>query len=385
MTDVLHLITPGDHFSPLTGSATSTVVHGLAGAAARMTTGMPQYVVIDAATYRPRYATATAVEFIGTPRASRRARVADIARGASGGSRRAEVEYFRPAVDAILRRPASIVVAHNAPMVPWLLRESNHRVVLYAHNRLMRTYTKAEAARVLDGAAAIVCVSDYLADRMRRDLPTRLGGLVRTVGNGVDCDQFEPIPAVPRTPEVARPFRVMFVGRMVREKGPDVLVHAANALARDDLEFVFVGSEGFDRNASPSRFEQRLHRLADDGSARVFFEPFVDRRALPELLRTADMLVVPSRWPEPSGLTVGEGLATGLPVVASRIGGIPEVLGSAGRYFEPGDSTALATAIAELADDPGLRSRMAEAARTRALRHDWSWSWSNLYGILKGL
>ena len=61
--------------------------------------------------------------------------------------------------------------------------------------------------------------------------------------------------------------------------------------------------------------------LADGLRPNVKFVPFVDRSALPSLLRTADVLVVPSRWAEPSGLTVGEGLATGLPVIASLVGG----------------------------------------------------------------
>jgi len=220
---------------------------------------------------------------------------------------------------------------------------------------------------------------------MRSDLPKRLGERVHTVGNGVDAAQFRPAETEIRAPSPERPLRVMFVGRMVREKGADVLVKAANSLARSDLEFVFVGSEGFDRNAPLSRHEEQLRRLVAEGSARIVFEPFVDRRALPGLMRTADMLVVPSRWPEPSGLTVGEGMATGLPVVASRIGGIPEVLGKAGRYVEPEDFRSLAAAIARLADDASLRARIGEAARERAVQHDWSWSWANLSDVLRGL
>ena len=383
MTDVVHLITPGDHFSPLTGSATSTVVHGLAGAAARTTASMPQFVAVDASTYPRRYESATVIEFHGAPRPSRREQEADIARGALGRPRTATAGYFGPAADAILRHPPSIVLAHNAPIVPWMLRASEHRVVLYAHNRLLRTFTKAESARVLDGVAAIVCVSDSLAERMRRDLPVRLGTLVHTVGNGVDCDQFTPAASVQRAPSAESPLRVMFVGRMVREKGADVLVRAANALARDDLEFVFVGSDGFDRSAPLSHYEQRLRHLAAQGAARIVFEPFVDRRSLPDLMRTAGILVVPSRWQEPSGLTAGEGMATGLPIVGSRVGGIPDVIGDAGRLIEPDDPSALAATIAELADDPDLRERMGVAARERALARDWSWSWSNLSAVLE--
>lgn len=391
--DIIHVITPGDHYSPRTGSAIPTVVHGLASASAADASASrpPHFVALDASTYRPRYDSADVIEYSGVPAPDSRARLADIARGRLGRPRRSAAEYFRPAAEAIAGRPAAIVLAHNAPLLPWLLRDSPHRVVLYAHNELLRTYSTAEAGRVLADVAAIVCVSESLAERMRRRLPPRLASLVHVVGNGVDCAQFSPGPQATATetdmaqPTPADPLRVLFVGRMVPEKGAEVLVRAAALLARDDLEFVLVGSTGFDRGASPSPHEQHLRRLAAETTARIGFEPFVDRSALPALLRTAGLLVVPSRWDEPSGLTAGEGLATGLPIVASRVGGIPEVVGAAGRYVPPDDPTALAEALAEIAEDAELRRRMSADARAHALAHDWSWSWSNLRRVLEEL
>ena len=176
---------------------------------------------------------------------------------------------------------------------------------------------------------------------------------------------------------------------MIAEKGPDVLIRAAQRLGRPDLEFLLVGSHGFARDAPLSPYEQELRRLADQRSsesgADIRFEPFVDRMALPALLRSADLLVVPSRWAEPSGLTAVEGLATGLPVIASRVGGLPDVVGSAGVLVEPDDPTALAEAIAALADDPEARRLASLRARDHAIAHDWSWAWSNLRRVLEEL
>jgi glycosyltransferase involved in cell wall biosynthesis len=95
------------------------------------------------------------------------------------------------------------------------------------------------------------------------------------------------------------------------------------------------------------------------------------------------VLVVPSRWAEPSGLTLGEGLATGLPVIASRTGGIPEVLGSAGIMVEPNDPAELAAAIRRLVDDPGLRARLGREARAHAEAHDWGESWRLLRSVIQ--
>lgn len=391
LTDVLHAITPGDHFSPRTGSAIPTVVDGLATAAARDGSSFRHFVVLDRTTMTPRYDSAAVIEYSGARGPTRRERAMDLARGRVGLSRTAVARYYEPVAEAIRAREPALVLAHNAPVLPWLLRDTTHRVVLYAHNDLLRTFSRSESARMLDSVGAIVCVSDSLAERTRAALPGRLAELVRVVRNGIDCERFAPVTNGERsasTTSDAR-LRVVFVGRMIAEKGPDVLIRAAQRLRRSDLEFLLVGSQGFARDAPWSPYEQELRRLADEATvasgAAVRFEPFVDRSKLPALLRSADVLVVPSRWAEPSGLTAAEGLATGLPVIVSRVGGLPNVVGPAGVLVEPDDPAALAQAIAMLADDPEARRRMSQRARAHAIAHDWSWAWSNLRRVLEEL
>ena len=387
MIDVIHVITPGDHFSPRTGSAIPTVVHGLAAAASRTGDPMRHAVVLERTTMRPHYDSATVIEYAGVPRPGRREKILDLVRGRLGRPRTAVGRYYEPIADAVRGLPPGIVLAHNAPVLPWLLRDSPHRVVLYAHNDLLRTYSRGEAGRMLDRVAAIVCVSASLAQLTRAALPEHFADRVRVVANGVDCTQFAPAGAsdAQASVERGRRLRVMFVGRMIAEKGPDVLVRAAGRLRRPDLEIVLVGSHGFARDAGLSPYERELRRLAEQSGADIRFEPFVDRMALPELLRSADMLVVPSRWAEPSGLTASEGLATGLPVIVSRMGGLPGVVGDAGLLVAPDDPDALAAAIQALADDPGERARLAAASREYALAHDWEWAWGHLRRVLEDL
>lgn len=391
MTDVLHAITPGDHFSPRTGSAIPTVVDGLADAAARDGGRFRHLVVLDRSTMTPRYGSAGVIEYTGARRPTRLERVADLARGRVGLPRSAAARFYDPVAEAIRCREPAFVLAHNAPVLPWLLRETEHRVVLYAHNDLLRTYTQRESARMLDSVAAIVCVGESLAEHTRSALPGRLADRVRVARNGIDCIRFWPGPhgAGDASGADKASLRVMFVGRMIPEKGPDVLIRAAERLGRPDLEYLLVGSQGFARDDQLSPYEQQLHRLADQATAAsgatFRFEPFVDRSALPALLRSADLLVVPSRWAEPSGLTAAEGLATGLPIIASRVGGLPDVVGPAGELVEPDDPSALAASIARLADDPEARMQMSERARAHAVAHDWSWAWSNLRQVLEEL
>ncbi|GAA1999924.1 glycosyltransferase [Microbacterium ulmi] len=381
-TPVYHVITPGDHYSPRTGSAVPTVVHGLA-TAARDGDGDPRYrhaVVLQADTYRPRYDSADLVEFDGVPAPSARERYLDAALGRVGGPRRNAARYFQPAVSSLLRQPAGIVLAHNATVVPWLLRDSDHVPVLYAHNDILRTYTRRESARSLSSAALIVAVSESLAAQLKEHLPTSLHDRVRIVGNGVDTAAFTPAP-----PRQDGPLRVMFFGRAIPEKGADILLTAAAGVERSDVEYVIIGSHGFDPKAPLSPFETRLRELASSVRGTVRFEAFVERPALPGLLRSADMLVLPSRWPDPCPLTVGEALASGVPVIASRRGGIPEALGDAGILFDPDRPEELTAAISSLAGDPVRRRELGAAGRARAEDHDWAWAWGLLAKELDGL
>ena len=376
---VYHVITPGDHFSPRTGSAIPTVVHGLASGAARAGDAerFPQYVVVEDGTYEPRYDSAVAVGYRGNAAPGARRRMVDAALGRVGLPRSGSASYFRPVADALAARPRGIVLAHNAPVLPSLLRDHPHRVVLYAHNDILRSYSSIEAGRALSSVAAIVCVSESLAAQIRGHLPPRLRERIRVVVNGVDTAQFRH-----RTERAPGPLRIVFMGRAIADKGADTLLEAAALLDRPDLEFVVVGSHGFDPAAALSPFEERLRELAARVPGRVRFEPFVERHRLPALLQDADILTVPSRWPDPCPLTVGEGMATGLPVVAARVGGIPEILGDAGVLFEPGAADELAAAIARLADDPDLRRERGEAALARARERDWTWTWRGLRAVL---
>lgn len=383
MRRVIHAITPGDHYSPRTGSAIPTVVHGLAGAAGRVSGAerYEQFVAVEAGTFEPRYDSAVPIEFPHERPPSTRQRAIDAGLARLGARRRGAERYFGRQAAALRAQEPAIVLAHNAPVLPRLLQGSQHRVVLYAHNDVLRSMTTAEAARTLRDVAAIVCVSESLAAQLREHLPPELIARLHVVVNGVDTEQFT--PAAPRP--AGERLRVMFIGRMIEDKGPDLLLEAAAIAGRTDLELVMVGSFGFDPRAALSPYERRLRDLASAAPGRVEFVPFEPRDAMPGLLQSADVLVVPSRWKDPCPLTVGEGMASGLAVVAAGIGGIPEILGDAGLLFRSDDAGELAHALGALADDPALRAKLARDARERAVARDWNWAWSELSAILAQL
>jgi glycosyltransferase involved in cell wall biosynthesis len=91
---------------------------------------------------------------------------------------------------------------------------------------------------------------------------------------------------------------------------------------------------------------------------------------MPTAWRRATLAVVPSLWPEPFGMVAMEALAAGTPVVASRVGGLPEIVrdGVDGVLVGPGDPAALAATVRELLEDDARREAMAASARSGASR-----------------
>lgn len=184
-------------------------------------------------------------------------------------------------------------------------------------------------------------------------------GDVTTIHNGID----------PRPYEVAEPaplglpdgsVAVGFVGRLVEEKGLAELAEAWRRLApaRPRLHLVIAGEGGY---------EGEFRRLLGE-AARVHWLGF--RTDVPRLMKALDLVVVPSRE-ESFGIVVLEAMAAGRPVLATRTGGLVEVVrdGETGRLVPPGDAEALVGALAEMTSDVELRDRMGRASVERVRRH----------------
>jgi glycosyltransferase involved in cell wall biosynthesis len=120
--------------------------------------------------------------------------------------------------------------------------------------------------------------------------------------------------------------------------------------------------------------EQEIARIGLN--ARVRVRGFVSHEDLPNIFRSLDIVCVPSlptpRWIEQFGRVAVEAMASGVPVVASNVGSLPEVVGDAGILLPPGDSDALADALRRLADQPCLRATMSRLGRERAELYSWS-------------
>jgi glycosyltransferase involved in cell wall biosynthesis len=150
---------------------------------------------------------------------------------------------------------------------------------------------------------------------------------------------------------------VLFVGALGEHKGVGLLAEAHRRMVAS-VPLVVIGS-------------RRADSPALSGGPR---RPLVLRDGVPHpeimaAFAAAAVVAVPSRWPEPQGLVAVEAMASGVPVVASGVGGLAEVVlpGETGLLVRPGDAGALAGALDQLLADPALRLRMGAAAKVRAV------------------
>ncbi len=167
--------------------------------------------------------------------------------------------------------------------------------------------------------------------------------------------------------------RILFVSRLERRKGVDVLLQAAAQILakRSDVEFVLVGKDT-PHTEMPESYRQafaRAHGANPAIAERVTFAGEAPEDRLYQYYADADVFCLPSRY-ESFGLVILEAMMFGNPIVATRIGGIPEVVedGGNGVLVPIDDATALVTALETLLDDPARRARF--GARSRALFED---------------
>jgi colanic acid/amylovoran biosynthesis glycosyltransferase len=216
----------------------------------------------------------------------------------------------------------------------------------------------------IDAARFAVTVSrynnDFITDRLGE-----VDGALRTLYNGVDLEKFRPGPAAAREPGL-----VLGVGRLIEKKGFCHLVEACRILRASgrELRCEIVGG---------GELRERLERQIADARLEGVVT-LAGSRSQEELLdhyRRAELVVMPAvvgsdgnRDALPTVLL--EALACGVPVIASRLTGIPEIVddGENGYLVEPGDAPALSAAMERLLEDPSLRARFGAAARAKAER-----------------
>jgi glycosyltransferase involved in cell wall biosynthesis len=219
-------------------------------------------------------------------------------------------------------------------------------------------YEQSVGRFIASSSAAVIAVSDAVAGHAKRlGVPRER---IHVVPNGVDHDRFQ--PRTEAGDRLERPL-VLFVGRLIANKGPQVLLEAIGKLLDIEADVVFIGD-----GPMRGQLERAVSELGSHD--RVRFEGHSDDVA--GWLQRADVLVRPS-FTEGLPLTVLEAMASRVCVVVSDIAGNADLVrdGESGLVFQAGDAGALAASLRRAISDPGERGRL--AARGWEVSHAYSW------------
>src|SRR5262245_32959610 len=238
----------------------------------------------------------------------------------------------------------------------------------------------------LEAADAIIAVSGAMRDDVLEAYPAIEPARVRVIHNGIDSEEYQPDRGTDVLErygvDPATPYAI-FVGRITHQKGLEHLLDAAPSIDQRAQLVLCAGAP--DTPEIGERVRSRIPQL----QRAIWIEEMLPKPEVIQLLTHATVFVCPSIY-EPMGIVNLEAMACETAVVASRVGGIPEVVadGETGFLVEPANAQELAARVNELLADPELATRFGKAGRERAVEH-FSWRaiaerTAALYGSLAG-
>jgi glycosyltransferase involved in cell wall biosynthesis len=309
-------------------------------------------------------------------------------------------DYARRVAIDLRQRACDIVHIHNfSQFVPPIRRHNpNIKIILHMNCDWLAQVDASMLESRLAQCDQIMGCSEHVTGGVRRRFP-QFAERCRTVFNGADTDWFTPVQRDDNAPET----RLVFVGRVSPEKGVHDLLDAFAIVVKDHpqarlelLGQVIAAPREYmvDISADPKvRALDRFYakgvdygaalkaQMTPDVAERTTFTSFLPQQEVAERVKHADVMVLASLT-DACPLPVIEAMCCGVPVVGSRVGGIPELVddGVTGVLAESGNPSELAAAMKKVLADAALRREMGQAGRERALK---MFSWDRIVDVLK--
>ena len=296
--------------------------------------------------------------------------------------------YFEKVYSNLKKRDIDIVILENCPGYAYKLSQRGyHNLVLHLHNELLHSNSRYHDI-IFNSLTKILTVSDYIKERVSSIQPSNK---IQTIYNGIDLNIFSPkdISTINRNRIgfSESDFIIVYSGRINNEKGISELIDALLNL-RDipQIKLMVLGSSFFDIAKNENNFVRSLKNKAKEIESKIVFTGFIPYNQVPDYLQIADIAVLPSMWEEPFGLTIVEALASGLPLITTRSGGIPEICEGIAIIIDRNTIiNNLTKAILYLYEHPEERKKMSIASIERAKQFDKDIYAENFFEAIKNL
>ncbi len=283
-----------------------------------------------------------------------------------------------------------VVYLHNEPNILLFLRKRpGQKIVLHMHNdHLSAGLLRPFYRMALGKADRVVCVSNYIRQRAVAAFPA-FKDKFRVIVNSTNPEVFKPYGA-----KAAKELKglvsldpalhyVLYVGRLSKLKGVHVLIEAFQSiLARLPNTRLIITGSSFFGGATRTAYEQTLVELASPVADSIVFTGYLPHEKLKYLYSAVDVVCVPSVWQDPCPLVVLEAMGSGTCLVASRVGGVPEMAtdGETAVLVPPANVKALSDAVCSVLNDPVRKAQIEAAARVAVTQR---FGWERLVGELE--
>lgn len=264
-------------------------------------------------------------------------------------------------------------------------------VFFHLHNDILNSKVDY-AEKIVDGSKGIITVTNFIAEKVG----TIRGGYNKTkvLLNCTDVDCFK----ANKYKMFRKRFRdrhhiketdvvLIFAGRLHPTKGVKELLQAFNQIDDNSIYLLIVGGDYYSTN-NITKYIQEIKEIAERKRENIIWTGYIDSNVMPGYYASADIGVFPSTWEEPGSIAVLEAEATGLPLIASRVGGIPENSSEETTIYVSVDDRAqmieeIVQAIKKLATDSELRKKMREASLKYVENRDKYNYFENFAGIIE--
>lgn len=244
-----------------------------------------------------------------------------------------------------------IIEIHNRPyLLKYLFKQiKSNPIIIYFHNdpiKMKGSKTVKEREEILQNATAIVFVSDFLKERFLEGLSYTSSKLF-VIPNSLNINKKSMLP---------KSNKVLFVGRLVKEKGIEIYVDAISKIAKNypDWEFILIGNSGSRNRFFKNNYDKEIIKKFKSIAPNTNYLGFLSNKEVLKTMQISSVLVVPSLWEEPFGLTAIEGLSNRMLVIGNNVGGLKDIIFNRGVLINNINKDKLLLKLIELLNNPDL-------------------------------
>lgn len=232
-----------------------------------------------------------------------------------------------------------VIVENIGRFVPIIKRNLKSKVILHLHNDYLNINTENKE-EIVESADSIWCVSEFIANQVRKISPQE--EKVKVLYNGINLDDFKKDISLIEKEKLKEKLNIsendfvyIYVGRIMPEKGVKELILAYKKVKEihDNVKLLIVGGT-VEINKNKNKYVKELYKISKEDKRSIIFTGKVEHSDLIEYYSIANAQIVPSIWNEAFGLIILEGMSMGIPLIVTKSGGIPEILGKNAIYVE---------------------------------------------------